>query len=149
MKLSLRDQVIESYKVQVYSDNILDCLYKIEHAKLSSYFEKTKKACMNFKNRMFAKGNKRPDDLLELIFEDKHETEKFEKYRDTINKAVNYCLNIHPDDYPKLNKMIDCQMDKDLFFMTEKQLREIVIQSRLDTSKIDDFMNKIISSNKK
>lgn len=149
MSLSLRDQVVESYKVQAYSDNLLDCLYKIENSRLSGYFDKTKKACINFKNRMFAKGNKRPDDLLKLIFEDEAEVKKFESYRDTVNRAVTYCLNIHPDDYIKLNRIIDSQMNDDLFFMTKKQLKTIVLNSRLDTSNIDDFMNKIISNNKK
>lgn len=137
--MTLKDQIIETYKIQAYSDNIIDCFYKIENKRLAGYFEKTFKACKNFANRISAKSNYRPDRLL-LASLDKDEVKDFESYRDKLNEAISFCLSTHPNEINRLDKMVKASKDADMIFIDKTNMRKLLVNLRLSTDSIDEFM---------
>lgn len=139
--MDLKEQITETYKIQAYSDNIIDCYYKIEHSGLKDYFKRTYNACKNFMNRLSAKKNDKPDKLLLDILSEE-DLKDFDKYRIALDKAMDFCLNIHPYDYKKLDRIIDCSIEQNMVFMSVKDLKKLLLDSQLSGLPVEDFLKK-------
>lgn len=146
--LKIDEQVMESYKILAYTDNILDSIYMIENGhvyndekdQFKDFFKRVKNACINFKNRLNSKKNTKANLLLDLVLSEHKESDKFETYRDTVSKAVDFVIKTHPDDSKKLNRIIDCSIEEDMIFMNKKNLGKLLVDCKLYPGTATKFM---------
>ena len=133
-----------SYMIQAYSENIMDAVYLFEETTTLNIFEKTKKACINFKNRLASKNNSRPEVLLRAVYEDVEEDKKFNDYRITLDKTLKFCLNTHPYDIKRLAMVVDC-LEDGMLLINKKKINSMMMDARLTSNSLSDIFDKHIT----